>query len=133
METICKKCIEQGGKRWNPTKTKEYQKLFLNLPWFSNINDEKSNNTILNIAGQLQLIEFIHELHKECELSPEDIFYNEETGENNDHDSEIESILIKVEVCATGAIIEAICYIILRYNNIDFHKTYTKNGNVDNT
>lgn len=133
METICKKCVERGEKRWNPTKIKEYQKLFVNLAWFSNIEDEKNNNTLINIAGQLHLIEFIQKLHSDCELSNEDNFYNEETGEMIDADSEIESLLTKQKVCAVGAIVEAICYTILKHKNIDFPKTFTKKGMVDNT
>lgn len=124
METICKKCIERGEKRWNPTKTKEYKKLFFKLPWFSNTNDKKVKNTLANITGQLQLIEFIDKLHSDCELSNENNFTA---------DSETESILGKQEVCAIGTIVEAICYTILRYKKIDFPKTTKKGNVVDNT
>lgn len=118
METICKKCIERGGKRWNPIETKQYLKLFINLPWFSNLDDKKTN-TLVNIAGQLQLIEFIYRLHCDCELTNESNFYNEETGDGLQMASGIESLLTKQGACAVGAIVEAICYTMLKYNNIE--------------
>ena len=127
METICKKCIERGEKRWNPTKTEEYKKLLGSLKWFSNVSNKNNNNTLINIAGQLQLIEFIQQIYIDCKISDEDNWwYNEETGDNYTGDSEIESILTKQEACAVGAVVEAICYTMLRHNKIDFKKIEDK-------
>ncbi len=68
METICKKCVERGGKRWNPIKTEEYKRLFAKLRWFSDVGDKRHTKTIGNIVGELQLLELINRLHSDCEL-----------------------------------------------------------------
>jgi hypothetical protein len=135
METICKKCIEQGGKRWNPIGIEEYKKIFVKLPWFKDITDENNNNnnnTLINIAGQLQLIEFFNKINIDCEIPYDDnAWYDECTGDSGQEEGELKPILDKQVVCAVGSIIEAICYTILRYKNIDFQKI--KDTKIDNT
>ncbi|MCX6701721.1 MAG: hypothetical protein NTX96_00810 [Candidatus Zambryskibacteria bacterium] len=137
METICKKCIKRGDKRWTPVEIKEYKKIFSRLPWLKNNKDKKNDNTITNIAGQLQLIEFFIKLNIDCEISLSYTDYSwvdEITGGTYcDFESEIGPILTKQIVCAIGAVVEAICYVIIKHNNIDLPKTICKKELVDNT